>query len=43
MAIAAIIVSYISAYIARKLPPSLVQYFIIGVGLSMTIYFFIKK
>lgn len=43
MAIAAIIGGYTSAYIARKLPPSLVQYFIIGVGFSMTLYFFIKN
>lgn len=43
MAVAAVIGGYASADIARKLPPSLVQYFITGVGFSMTVYFFLNK
>jgi uncharacterized membrane protein YfcA len=43
MAVTAVIGGYASADIARKLPPSLVQYFITAVGLSMTVYFFIKN
>ncbi len=43
MAVAAVIGGYASAYIARKLPQVLVQYFITGVGFSMTVYFFLNK
>jgi hypothetical protein len=43
MAVTAVIGGYTSANIARKLPPSLVQYFITGVGFSMSVYFFMKK
>lgn len=43
MAVAAVIGGYASADIARKLPQVLVQYFITGVGLSMTVYFFMNK
>ena len=43
MAVTAVIGGYASADIARKLPPSLVQYFITAVGFSMTVYFFLNK
>jgi uncharacterized protein len=41
MAVAAIIGGYSSAYFARKLNPSWVRYFVIGVGFTMTSYFFL--
>ncbi len=41
MAVAAVIGGYSSAYFARKLNPSWVRYFVIGVGFTMTCYFFL--
>jgi uncharacterized protein len=43
MAIAAVIGGYSSAYFARKLNPSWVRYFVIGVGFTMTGYFFLYQ
>lgn len=43
MASGAVIGAYGSVYIARKLHPFWIRGFIIGVGLSMTCYFFIKQ
>ena len=42
MAVGAILGAYSSAYLARKLHPSWIRSFIIGVSLSMTCYFFIR-
>ncbi|MBF2014987.1 MAG: sulfite exporter TauE/SafE family protein [Rivularia sp. T60_A2020_040] len=43
MASGAVIGAYGSVYIARKLHPFWIRSFIIGVGLSMTCYFFLKQ
>lgn len=42
-AIGAAIGGYISAHYAQKIPPILVRQFVIGVGSTMTIYFFVKS
>jgi uncharacterized membrane protein YfcA len=38
----AIVGGYFGAYYARKLPPAVVRGFVIAVGCSMTVYFFIR-
>lgn len=40
MSIGALLGGYYSAYYARRLKPEWVRYFVIGVGCSMTVYFF---
>src|SRR6266496_2078249 len=40
--VGAIIGGYGGAYYARKIDPRLVRYFVIAVGLAMTIYFFVR-
>lgn len=42
MIVGAIIGGYGGAYYARKIDPRLVRYFVIAVGLAMTIYFFVR-
>jgi uncharacterized membrane protein YfcA len=42
MIIGAIIGGYGGAYFARKLDPRLIRWFVIGVGVVMTIYFFVR-
>jgi uncharacterized membrane protein YfcA len=42
MVVGAIIGGYGGAYYARKIDPRLVRYFVIAVGLTMTIYFFVR-
>ncbi len=42
MIVGAIIGGYGGAYYARKIDPKLVRYFVIAVGLTMTIYFFVR-
>jgi len=41
MSIGALLGGYWSVYYARRLKPEWVRYFVIGVGLSMTVYFFV--
>jgi uncharacterized protein len=43
MAIGALLGGYGSAYFARQLHPSWVRYFVIGVGCTMTCYFFLHE
>jgi uncharacterized membrane protein YfcA len=42
MIIGATIGGYGGAYFARKLDPRLIRLFVIGVGVVMTIYFFVR-
>ncbi|MFL5694279.1 MAG: TSUP family transporter [Ktedonobacteraceae bacterium] len=42
MIIGATIGGYGGAYFARRLDPRMVRWFVIGVGVVMTIYFFVR-
>jgi uncharacterized protein len=42
MSVGAILGGYASAYYAQRLPQAWVRYFVIIVGLSMTVYFFAR-